>query len=217
MRLTRIAMSAAAAALALTTLAPIPEANATTPTQVLVRRPVTSAGHVAAGFTLHAIAGSGNVDCSQDTASSVAVNHGIFACSPSAAYAVACWHAAFAHHVLCYQNPFGHEVVRFAADAPAHAAFPREQYAPFGIVLDDGNRCTIRDGGAWAAPTHHPNWVGYYSCTGKDSAVWGPTSRSYHAGINESTATWTVYTGAYNKVLTKHTITKAWFVGTKRV
>jgi hypothetical protein len=217
MQLTRLAALTAAAFTAVTVATIAQPAGATTPTQKIVLRPVTSIGHVASGYTMKNVPGRHLLDCSGDEVSPVAVNNGIFACSPSAAYAVACWHASSAHHVLCYQNPFGTKVDRYAANAPAHAKFPREAKEPFALVLDDGNQCTIRDGGAWPSPTQHPKWVGYYSCTGKDSAVWASLQRSKTGGINEAHARWTVYTGKVNKALTKHAISKAYFVGTQRV
>jgi hypothetical protein len=215
MRLVALATAAAAAvtgAAALT--APAGAAGTAAPTVKVVVRPVTSAGHVRAGFTVSGEP-SGLVDCRFPSASPGAVSKNIEYCSPSAEYAVACWKAAAPHRVLCMRNPRSRHVVRiprlgrFAPVArPTGAAT-----APLLIRLGDGDVCSIRDGGAWGALPGHPNLVGAYSCR-KDGAVWaGPNAA--HQGVNESHPTWTVRTAPFGShTLVTRRVVKAWFVGT---
>jgi hypothetical protein len=79
-------------------------ATTLTATVRVVVRPVTSTGHVSAGFTLKTEP-AGSVDCSSKQPSPGAVDFNIEFCSPSAEYAIACWNAAVAHRVLCVSRP----------------------------------------------------------------------------------------------------------------
>jgi hypothetical protein len=97
------------------------------------------------------------------------------------------------------------------ASTPALKAALR---APLLIVLTDGTRCAIRDGGAWGTLTSHPKWNGSYSCS-KHGVVWAPP-HSKRYGVNESGASWTVHTGpgGGSGGLTVRHIKRAYFVGT---
>lgn len=183
-------------------------------TAKVVVRPVTTAGHASAGYSVTGEP-SEQVDCSVKSPSPGAVSPNIEFCSPSAAYAVACWKAAAPHRVLCLPNPRNKHLVRI----PRNGAFastglaPRAQRAPLLIRLGDGDLCSIRDGGAWPGLPGHPKLFGTYSCT-KDGAVWA-TATAKHQGVNESNPVWTVRTAHFgsHKLVTRH-VTKAWFVGT---
>ena len=74
----------------------------------------------------------------------------------------------------------------------AHATPSSKNSAPLAIILGDGDKCSIRDGGAWGTLKSHPQWNGEYSCV-KDGVVWAPPS-STHYGVNESHPQWTVHT-----------------------
>lgn len=202
------AVALAATAVALSTSASA--ASASPATQQTTLRPVTTAHHVAAGY--HLVNAGGSIDCQMAPASPVAVNDNIVECSPSAAYAVACWHAAKPGFALCLRDPFGNEVDRIRAlhFSGNHVAAPKHP-APFGLVLDNGAKCSIRDGGAWGSPKQHPKWVGFYSCT-KGGAVYAPISS--RDGINQSHPSWTVWTSQGNNVHLHHVV-KAIFAGTK--
>lgn len=191
-------------------------ASATTlaPTVKVVVRPVTATGHVRSGYTL-TYEPTGSVDCRFPDPSPGAVNNNIELCSPSAEYAVACWKAAALHRVLCMRNPRSKQIVRIprvGAFAPTDRA-PAAQRAPLMIRLGDGDRCSIRDGGAWGSLPGHPDLFGTYSCA-HDGAVWA-TSTAAHHGVNESNPTWTVRTAQFGShtLVTRHVV-KAWFVGT---
>jgi hypothetical protein len=191
-------------------------AGATTiaPTVKVVVRPVTTTGQVASGFTMITDPG-GVVDCSIVSPSPVAVSANIEFCSPSAEYAVACWKAALAHHVLCMRDPRSNKVVRISRSGPfaATVPLPALRRAPLMIRLGDGDVCRIRDGGAWAQLPGHPDLDGTYSCQ-HDGKVWA-TASAPHEGVNESHPVWTVRTAHFGSstLVTRH-IVKAWFVGT---
>jgi hypothetical protein len=186
-----------------------------TPTAKVVVRPVTSTGHVRAGFTMVSEP-TGLVDCNAQDPSPGAVSRNIEFCSPSAEYAIACWKAAAPHRVLCMRDPRSTRVVRIPRTgtfAPTGLA-PLSQRAPLAITLGGGAYCSIRDGGAWPTLRSHPSWVGTYSCNNGD-AVWAPPTAT-HNGVNESSASWTVRTArssGVGPVVTRHVV-RAYFVGT---
>jgi hypothetical protein len=218
MRLTRLA-ALAAAALVTTTMATATAAPArhTTATQRIVIRPVNSHGHPAAGFVRKDL-GNDPVFCrfngGHGSTSTVAVDPGIFDCSPSAAYAIACWDAARAHRVLCYQSAFSHKVVRLHGNAPVHFPKPSHPYNALNLVLANGERCSARDGGAVGIQKHHPNWVATYYCGHGADAVWSPKSLDKTLGTDRGTSRWHAWVGTANGYLHKRAISKAYFVGT---
>jgi hypothetical protein len=202
-------------ATSIATASPHPAAAAPA-TQSVIVRPVTSAGQPASGFHVKVQHG-GSIDCGAPPFPSPgAVDRNIEECSPSAAYAIACWKAAEAHHALCLRNPSSHRLYRIRltrsfAKTPAVKAKLR---APLLIVLTDGTRCTIRDGGAWSILKSHPKWFGSYSCS-RHGVVWSPP-HSKRFGVNESAASWSVHTGSAagtGKLTVRHVKT-AYFVGT---
>lgn len=194
-------------------------APTTTPaTEHIVVRPVTDSGAAASGY--HVVSEdltSGTVNCSYRQPSAGAVSRNIERCDPSAAYAIACWRSATVNQVLCMRNPSSHRVYsigrvgRFANTSPVR----HRVLAPLLLILADGTRCSIRDGGAWNSLKAHPHWYGAYSCDHHGN-VWSPMSAP-HSGVNESQATWTVHTSAAsgNGRVTIRTVSKAYFVGTK--
>jgi hypothetical protein len=185
------------------------------PTAKVVVTPVTSSGHVRTGY-LRVDEPTGLVDCSSPSPSAGAVSVNIELCSPSSEYAVACWKAAVAQHVLCMRDPRSNHVylIPRSGTFAATGLAPSNQRAPLGITLTDGVYCSIRDGGAWSVLRSHPSWAGTYAC-GKDGAAWAPTAAT-HNGVNESAASWTVQTAPMSGVgalVTRH-VAKAYFVGT---
>lgn len=212
-----LAITAAALALLAGAAALEAPASATTAaaTVRVVVRPVTSTGHVRAGYTL-VTEPSGLVDCRFPEPSPGAVSRNIEFCSPSAEYAVACWKSAVPQRVLCIRNPRHKQVVRIprtGAFAPTALAPARER-APLGMTLGNGTYCSIRDGGAWGTLHSHPTWFGTYSCD-NGSVVWSPPTANHH-GINEIDPSWTVRTApasGVGSVVIRHVV-KAWFVGT---
>ena len=143
--------------------------------------------------------------------SPVAVSRNIRFCGDSALDTVACWASATPSHALCLRSPFSPVLTRipytggFApVAAPAHPS-------PLALVLDDGTRCLIRDGGAWDTVPGHPSWYGQYSCTGGVD-VYGPIPD----GIDRTAPLWTVHTVAATDTsrISSHSVVSAYFVGT---
>lgn len=185
-------------------------------TQRIVVRPVDGSGHVAGGFTRKDE--DSLVDCSfhhgHGSTSTVAVDPGIFYCSPDAAGALACWGAARAHHVLCYLDAFRHEVVRQKGSAPTHLAKPGHPVNALDLKLAGGRKCYMRDGGTPGIQKYHPKWNLTYFCAPAKYAVWSPEHLAATEGTDRSHASWTVWVGTANGHLHKRTVAKAYFVGT---
>lgn len=188
--------------------------HVTATTRTIVR-PVTSSGHVAAGFTLH-LEPNGSVNCSLRFPSPGAVSPNIEFCGPAAEYAIACWKAALAHHALCMRVVNGRDVYRIPLDgsfAPTAIA-PVKYRAPLLMKLGDGDFCLIRDGGSLGSLTGHPNLHGTYGCL-HDGVVWASTS-ARHFGVDESHPLWRVRTApAGNHNLVTKVVAQGWFVGTR--
>lgn len=183
-------------------------------THSVVVRPVTAAGHAASGF--HVKVQHVSIDCSSADPSPGAIDRDIELCSPSAAYAIACWKAATPGRALCMRDPRSHRLSRIRLDgsfAKTAAINPRWR-APLALVLSDGTKCSIRDGGAWGMLRSHPKWTGAYSCD-KHGVVWAPP-HAKHYGVDESSAAWTVHTasGSGHGRLTVRHVARAYFVGT---
>lgn len=195
------------------TLAPA-AAHRGSATQIVVVRPVNASGHARPGYAITS-GGRYPIDCRFPEPSPGAVSPNIEFCFPTALYAVACWKAAAAHKALCIPDPRHHELVRFRRTgrfAPTALA-PARQRAPLGIVLGDGDYCSIRAGGAWSPPPGHPHLIGYYSCR-HDGAVWAQLGAA-HNGIDESQPMWTVRTAQFtSRHIVTRRVVRAWFVGT---
>ncbi len=181
-------------------------------------RPVTASGHAAAGFTvkrkrLKKI----SIYCNSPSPSPVSVSKNVELCSPSAAYAVACWNAATPHRVLCEQDPRTNKVVSFRRTGKfaRTAAISARQLAPMVLVLRDGKKCFIRDGGAWGTLKGHPKWGASYGCTARHggTVVWA-RQHSAHEGVNETHPVWTVHVSNGRSKLRVKRVAKAYFVGT---
>lgn len=190
--------------------APVPPATV----KVFVA-PVTASGVAASGFTVKSEPGD-VVTCSPAYPSPVSISPNVEECSPSAAYAVACWKSATAHQALCLLDPRKQRLTaaKLTGKFGATKAISKRELSPFVIVLTDGTYCSIRDGGAWGSLKSHPTYYGSYSCS-KHGVVWSP-SNAAHYGVDESAASWTVRTGnagGGGSLTTRH-VAKAYFVAT---
>jgi hypothetical protein len=188
---------------------PLPS-SAPSGTRTSVLRPVRADGQVAPGWNV--TNESEPVRCSPGESSPAAVDSGIGYCSPSAAYAIACWRAADRAHALCLHDAQTRTLGRLPLEGSfAPVTAPRVS-VPFDVVLDNNVHCTIRDGGAASNLTNHPDWIPFYYCE-HDTAVYGPSGG---IGINRSSATWTVQLGSSSgeSDTTTHRVVTASFVGT---
>jgi hypothetical protein len=175
----------------------------------VVLRPVTASRAAAAGWTVKDQPTP--ILCSPAEPSPVAVDPGISFCSPSAAFALACWRVD-SRSALCAVDLARHVLARYPLSGPFAATGPPAQPAPFTMTLADGSSCTIRDGGTGENLTNHPDWVQYYFCSG-DTAVYAPPDGT---GIDTSAAEWRVYVAATDGEgdVTSVPVRTATFVGT---
>jgi hypothetical protein len=176
-------------------------------THRVVVRPVDASGHARPGWTVHRIKGM-TVEC--DGSAAAAVNDGIHACFPTAAYLPACWRSAH-HTVLCLRDARTKKLVRVRYDGKIGRAKAPGRPSPQDLDLAHGQRCLLRVGGAWGTLPTHPSWVGFYSCS--HGSVYGPPDGD---GVDRSTQPWTVRlwkSGTDHRVV-RRSVATAYFVGT---
>jgi hypothetical protein len=176
-------------------------------TEFVFVRPVTTAGRPAPGWKVRRERGSAT--CSGPSPS--AVNPGIVSCFPTALALRACWKSAH-HTVLCVRSARRHTLVRIHRTGRYPSVHAPAKPAPMNLVLADGRRCVIRDGGAWGAPPHHPHWIGFYSCQ-RHASVYGPARG--RDGINRSHKRWTVRIWrTHQDDVVRRAVRTAYYVGT---
>lgn len=176
-------------------------------TRITVIRPVHADGRPVTGYTVthESVPGFTCLD-----ASPVAVAADIDFCGFSATYTMACWKSKN-HTVLCLRDPWTKQLVRirYSGSFARHAA-PRHP-VPQALRLMNGDRCWVRDGGAWSFVIGHPHWSGAYGCESGD--VYGRGD-----GIDQSTQPWRVHVvtnaGLAGQRISDHRVGRAIFVGT---
>lgn len=177
-------------------------------------RPADQAGRLSPGYVA-VPESSDSIGCDWRSPSPVAVDAGILECGDSWHYGVACWPVARASSVLCDRDPFGRQLARIPAQFTTVGPDTARPPVPFGLELDNGERCKIRDGGAWARSQQEPSFVGYYECGSVfGDAVWALPG-DIHGGIDELSPQWTVVVGKASGVgsLVRHRVVTARFVG----
>lgn len=183
-------------------------------TDQVVIRPVSPAGLPAAGFTVTDDSVI-TIDCGTTPPNArpslVAVDDNIISCSPSSAYAVACWKDPSPSTVICYRDPWRVDLVRMPSNGDVPEVPAPSEAQPLGLLLGDGERCLLRSGGVWNDLAQRPDWYGTYSCTGAD-AVWAGSSD----GIDRSSPRWTVEVASISGTgpLKTRDVVKAYYVGT---
>jgi hypothetical protein len=182
---------------------------AATGTHRVVLRPVTSSGHAVKGYRV--VTDKRSVEC--DGTSPVAVNGGIAYCGSSADTTLACWASASRGRLLCLTDPFVHTLrsLRLSGAFPAVRA-PRHA-RPQALLLANGGKYLVRNGGAWGTVKQHPSWVGYYfERASFTHEVYGPR---HGDGINRRHARWFVTTYRHESGHgTRHDVARAYYVGT---
>lgn len=201
-------MAATGSLVAAVVRTPVPAASVRR-TRKLVVRPVRADGTAASGYRV--VSESDGVPVQCPDVSPVAVSRNIRFCGGSAIDTVACWHSSTPTYILCLRSPFTRVLARMQVTGTFAPVAAPARPSPQALVLDNGTRCLIRDGGAWNTVPGHPNWYGQYSCTnGVD--VYGPVPD----GINRTAPVWTVHTVADSNsaVIRLHAVSRAYFVGT---
>jgi hypothetical protein len=150
-------------------------------------------------------------------ASRAAIGDNIYACSPSAAGADVCWPAG-QRSLLCLDDPWAKTLRRVVHRGPLPNVHPSATPAPFALLLDDGTRCRLRNGGAWGG--RDDGLVGAYGCPDESPAVLvAVTSNPGASAIDRSQALWTVKVGplgagdVHFPPPQTRTVTTAWFAG----
>ncbi|HEV7195969.1 MAG TPA: hypothetical protein VGN19_08520 [Pedococcus sp.] len=139
------------------------------------------------------------------------VNQGVYDCSTSTDYEVACWRATLRATMYCLQNPFGKQLAQLPLTNTSLPAAPGLAVAsPLALILDDGAHCLIRDGGSWPTLAAYPDWIGTYSCnTSNDRILWA----SDGDGVNRTNRTWTVTSTGKSNTPVLHAVKVAYFAG----
>ncbi|MCX5045025.1 hypothetical protein OG921_17805 [Aldersonia sp. NBC_00410] len=180
-------------------------------TRTTVLEPVDADGFPARGWRVDPGRTGGSIDCSYPESSPSAVSDDIVRCTPNAAAADTCFAADDPGQALCLIDPFSNTVVEYAVAGAIAAVTAPADPRPIGLVLDNGDKCRLRVGGAWSAPESHPDYVGYYSCDAAgDAAIWGPPEGG---GIDESASQWSVEYGWITGQLTTQRVVEAFYTG----
>lgn len=125
--------------------------------------------------------------------SPAAVSGDIYECSPSAAAADVCWPATRGT-VLCVDDPWSKELHRLSPNDPLPQVQPAATPEPFALLLDDGTRCRLRNGGAWGG--RDDGLVGAYGCYDGAPTVLGPADpKPGQSAVDRSGPVWTVRVG----------------------
>ena len=155
-------------------------------------------------------------DCT--TPSPAAVGDDIYSCSPSAAGANICW-LSTPGSLLCLDNPWDKLLHRVSYMGPLPHVQPNAITDPLALVLDDGTRCELRNGGAWGG--RDDGYVGVYGCGGANSdlaVLWLP-SQGPGTCVDRSPLAWTVKIGQLGVPSEHfpppqtHTVNTAWLGG----
>lgn len=143
-------------------------------------------GGPAAGFAVEDDGG----EIESCNASPAADGPNIVRCGSTADGADVCWIGTDERILYCGTTPWEKKLRKYYRAQPGDPVAARGG-DPWGLVLADGTRCQIRNGGAW--PGRADDWVGAYSCTNEERAVLvrgGMTS-----AVDRSQPQWTVYVG----------------------
>jgi hypothetical protein len=160
-----------------------------TATQVITVKAVDNNGNPAPGYTVDGDVG--DVDCF--AASPTTTSPNIVICAPTAASADVCWVQPDRQTLLCGGDPWEKKLHRAHALQPIGHFAPESTPEPWGLVLANGYKCRIRNGGSWDGRAD--NYVGAYSCNGSTSNVVLTKQSSTGPTVNTSKPIWTVLVG----------------------
>jgi len=163
----------------------------------------------------------GNVVTVSDCAPSPsATADNVYYCSPSAAGAGTCWPST-PGSLLCVDNPWDKSLHRVRYNGQLPPVQPAATPDPFALVLDDGTRCLLRNGGSWSG--RPDGYVGGYGCGesfNSNPAVLCPESQGAGTCVDRSGPVWTVKVGQLGSTSPlpppqTHAVKTAWFAGGK--
>ncbi|HEV7360710.1 MAG TPA: hypothetical protein VGN92_06410 [Mycobacterium sp.] len=186
------------------------------PTQQITTVAVGSQGQAVNGF--HETPPEGNVAVVNDcVASPAAVADNVYACSPSVAGAATCWPST-PGSLLCVDDPWDQRLHRVSYLGQLLPVRPPASSEPYALLLDDGTRCLLRNGGAWGG--RDDGYVGGYGCsngTPNSAVLCRPDAQTC---IDDRTGpVWTVKVGQLGAANPHfpppqtHAVVNAWFAG----
>ncbi|GAA1481503.1 hypothetical protein GCM10009624_19430 [Gordonia sinesedis] len=157
-----------------------------------VLRPVTRSGGTTAGWLKDTTRSGGYYACTTNPVPGV-TEAGIYWCSGSSgANQGVCAPAGQGAFLLCVTDPFTKTVLLLAASAPLPTEpRPMPDPVPFGVVLDDGTRCSYSVFRGYSNPNSRiPDGTIRYSCgSGADATYLWSTGDAYPI---DRGASWTV-------------------------
>ncbi|MEU7143532.1 hypothetical protein ABZ942_29110 [Nocardia sp. NPDC046473] len=186
------------------------DARSNTP-KITTLTPFDAQGAPTTGWEVDDKAGSTPIDCSYNEPSPSASTDNILLCAPSAAAADSCTTVPTKPTALCLIDPFNNHLTRYATTTVRTGVVHAPQTPqPIALILDNGTKCRLRNGGSWSSPEANPTYVGYYFCPGNGfQAIWAPPSGP---AITQQPTGWTVQLGAERGPLTQHQVTEAFYV-----
>ncbi|WP_185845455.1 triacylglycerol lipase [Kibdelosporangium aridum] len=134
------------------------------------------------------------VDCSppQPYPSPSSVGRNIVQCGAHADAADVCWTKPDRVTLLCGGDPWVKTLTVYRASREVPAVPAAKDPEPWGLELDNGLKCRIRDGGAWSGRSD--NLVGAYHCAPGTDVVLVAQKQGAET-IDKSTRAWTVLIG----------------------
>lgn len=187
-------------------------------TQVITVVAVGTNGQPINGYQEAPPVGNSTVVTDCTTPSPSAVADDVYYCSPSAAGAGTCWPST-PESLLCVDDPWSNHVHRVSYAGQLPPVRPTATPDPFAVVLDDGTRCLLRNGGAWGGRAD--GYVGVYGCgdPGSNLAVLWLPSQGAGTCFDRSMPLWTVKVGQLGTPTDQFPppqtrgVTTAWFAG----
>ncbi|MBY0442260.1 MAG: hypothetical protein K2Q25_09025 [Mycobacteriaceae bacterium] len=152
-------------------------------------------------------------DCTEPSPAAVSAN--IYRCWPAYYSADVCWPAS-GLDLLCLDDPWAKQLHRIRVRAALAPVRPPTLAKPVALLLDDGTRCRLRNGGAWGH--RYDDLQAFYGCTANPGLmVLAPVDAD---PIDRSSPAWTVKIGAgvaqdrSSPEPVIHRVQTAWFAGT---
>lgn len=182
-------------------------------TQVVTVVAVDKLGNPAPGYEVEASDGF-----VESCYASPAGGEGLASCSPTAAGADVCWVDSDRVTLLCGTDPWEKKLVRMTSDEEIGTLTPKPTPDPWGLVLADGARCRLRNGGSWGGRAD--GWVGAYSCDRGEGEYVLVDQNAPDTVVDRSGPVWHVRIGALGgadeqfPAPTPIAVTTAYFAGT---
>ncbi len=125
---------------------------------------------------------------------SAAGGEGLVSCYPTASGADVCWVDSDRVTLLCGTDPWEKKLHRMTSDEEIGAVTPKPVPDPWGLVLADGARCRLRNGGSWGSRAD--GWVGAYSCDRGEAEYVLVSQDQPESVADRSGPVWQVHIGA---------------------